>query len=1592
MSRFPSDPWSEFPDVGHSVAPIPSPNYDPYQDERGDFQPPAPVDRWAEFQDVTPPAKPALPARPVDVNAIGAAAGHEAALANTNATVRGGVMGPIVSFGQAIPRMIAKGGSAIAPEIFRPIGQKMDEYYGTAQNIPEQLGELAGPVVGATIAGPLALAATFGASGAGGVREDIAARREQGQAISGKQEAASAGLTGAIDAAAGYFGGKLFKGASQVLKGIPGLDAIIAKEGVKGVLGVIQREMPSLIESVGINAAQTFADNIVKKFSYNPEQKLGEGVGEAAVMGAVGHGIGRGLHEMQPGSLESHTTGHVDTEGKPITPPSSNQPTDIELASMSETELAKRYPDLIKGEPTITKAEADVAVKQQADQADLEQQINEPKKKSGYTSKAEIIDSIPNGQADKFAIANKIESETDPFVRVEVTPADFAPIPRENLDLEKARNYAGMDPSTAPPVIAGTAGNGQLRIADGRHRLLAAALRARDAGQPGETGKFMAVVPESWAKANGRLPVEGRQGSQTVQAHAEGYVEEHDLPVPEKTDEAKINVEQATRIAAAYDAAEHAPSDPLVKSSYEAFKQETQDQWDYLHRQGVKFEPWKGKGQPYKNSAEMQADAAKGHLWYFTGGDMPADHPMAEQMEDGVSYNDAFRAVHDYFGHAKDGNQFGPRGEENAWRTHSQMYTARARGAMTAETRGQNSWVNFGPKGAENRANPKNTQYAPQKATLLPNEFDVPGNRTPEPARIAGFKEQAAAEAKRLIEGGEPPRKPPTPDQVAAGDEGMPPRANVSTDAADESNPDRFAALKKVASDVYGVFREPTTGPLGALEKQIIRSKGSTALSAMDADTIGAEYTKAAKAAGVDPESADVHRTVEAILRGKASTPEMQSWAKTTRAALDSESENLARALRSVGLEKQAKAVEDNLGTYLKNVPIESVSPTAKIKDWAKRKLALSPSFGKVKRDKFIVWDRNKPLQKFDTQVEAEAFLDSKIQERKAQMITQAGRERGVSEEDLNRKAGRGYSLTAPISEEWRAEKEIHDPRYLAARSIVETRHNAEMIGLFDFAAKEYGVPVPEGLKGDDVKAWAEENGLAEMPEAGRLHALKDTYVPQAVADRLTEHAALPGEVERLYRAMLAAWKASKTVYNPGTHARNWVTNSLVFADLADASPLNPANWGSYKKAVDSAVKKDDVYRASVKAGLIGNEYSSTELQAIKDSFTVSSSPLDGIFHALGKVHKTVLKSYDAGDIVMKLAAVHNYVRKGMSLDAAIAETDEWYPNYARTGKITRWLRNSPVGAPFVSFFDQSVRIAGRAVARKPLKVMKIVALPVMLNMLSRSILGVRKDEDKLVQGESSVSRFMQPLITPIMPVRDKNGRVMTLDLTSILPLANDLVPQVKNGSLRIPWLMSGPLATSVIEQWSGQESFTGRPFINDKMTLGEQMGARGKQLWNTLAPVPSLASYGAERISKAATGGSDESVGRAVLGAIGGLNIRTPYIAEGIVKKVIENMIGDKDRTAARSLLDEWNNTYKPGDKTKLKMSSLVQGMRESMKQGKHKVRDKAAEDLIRGGDADAQKAIDEYNAERPNRLTPLTLDQAQRQAATLQRKGRTR
>ncbi len=150
--------------------------------------------------------------------------------------------------------------------------------------------------------------------------------------------------------------------------------------------------------------------------------------------------------------------------------------------------------------------------------------------------------------------------------------------------------------------------------------------------------------------------------------------------------------------ADAHEHARHTPLEFRTLESYRTLIAEIGEQFELFLESGYTFLIWRRDGQPYRNSQAMGADVRNKHrLFVYPTTGMSPDHPLAQMAMAGWSWNDVFRAVHDLVGHAATGFQFGPVGEENAYRFHATVHSTAAISALTAETRLQNCWVNFGP-------------------------------------------------------------------------------------------------------------------------------------------------------------------------------------------------------------------------------------------------------------------------------------------------------------------------------------------------------------------------------------------------------------------------------------------------------------------------------------------------------------------------------------------------------------------------------------------------------------------------------------------------------------------------------------------------------------------------------------------------------------------------------------------------------------------------------------------------------------------------------------------------------------------------------
>jgi hypothetical protein len=224
---------------------------------------------------------------------------------------------------------------------------------------------------------------------------------------------------------------------------------------------------------------------------------------------------------------------------------------------------------------------------------------------------------------------------------------------------------------------------------------------------------------------------------------AEAYAQANNIPYTRQGEYVEINPEFAESLAAAYEAMPHDPKNKKVKEAFADLAKQVRQQYDALVNAGYQFTFFDSTNDPYDGNPwnamrDLRTNKRMAVYGTYDGygtegitGAAIENNPMLQDTglrwpdQEGVTHpvtvNDLFRAVHDAFGHGLEGAGFRARGEENAFQAHARLFTGPALGALATETRGQNSWMNFGPHAEKNKtAKVEDSVFAEQKTGLLP--------------------------------------------------------------------------------------------------------------------------------------------------------------------------------------------------------------------------------------------------------------------------------------------------------------------------------------------------------------------------------------------------------------------------------------------------------------------------------------------------------------------------------------------------------------------------------------------------------------------------------------------------------------------------------------------------------------------------------------------------------------------------------------------------------------------------------------------------------------------------------------------------------
>lgn len=264
-------------------------------------------------------------------------------------------------------------------------------------------------------------------------------------------------------------------------------------------LGVPKEEAGIYLEP-GVLAETGLNHNQVAEFMEGLSESLDDGAlnteGFHTIMGQlfedarVSHGMSQELDQAAANQVERIAYREALSRAAQDLPPTA---TNQEIVQ----EAKRLMPEELERQETILRTRADRA----------KSRFNPDAEDVPTVSRQAVINSQPEGM-DREVARSLVSLEDDDYVEifVPVRHIDTDEMSRDAINMENVEAFSKQAAETAPPVTTGTAtGGARLDIVDGRHRTLAAILRARKAGTNPLDAPVKAYVPRRWAESRGLI-------------------------------------------------------------------------------------------------------------------------------------------------------------------------------------------------------------------------------------------------------------------------------------------------------------------------------------------------------------------------------------------------------------------------------------------------------------------------------------------------------------------------------------------------------------------------------------------------------------------------------------------------------------------------------------------------------------------------------------------------------------------------------------------------------------------------------------------------------------------------------------------------------------------------------------------------------------------------------------------------------------------------------------------------------------------------------------------------------------------------------
>ncbi|MHC4620953.1 MAG: hypothetical protein ACYTEQ_24675 [Planctomycetota bacterium] len=420
---------------------------------------------------------------------------------------------------------------------------------------------------------------------------------------------------------------------------------------------------------------------------------------------------------------------------------------------------------------------------------------------------------------------------------------------------------------------------------------------------------------------------------------------------------------------------------------------------------------------------------------------------------------------------------------------------------------------------------------------------------------------------------------------------------------------------------------------------------------------------------------------------------------------------------------------------------------------------------------------------------------------------------------------------------------EMDIPTYPVTKRLIEESAAIENARLFKHAADNPGLA---------SKTWRKGLAAKAIPDDPAYGALRGMYVHPRVRGDVTELVRMKDWWEAVYDSFIGNWKAAKVTWNPATHMRNMMSNTIL-NDLGGMDHLAQAKYAptALKQMLSGSDEWNFARRyfgsTTTMRGEIMDDLLRGHASARGNGF---SRTMDRINRASQTAHKYPTQIYQHEEVASKFMRYLWRRDQGMSRADAVMDANKWLIDYGDLSQFEKRVMRRVM--PFYTFPRKAVPLIAEAAAKNPYALAKY---PAFFNMMSKaSMAKLDMSEGDYAQVMKRAPEYMQQGGYLLMPYRDNNEDLRFMDLNYIFPwgVMNEVA---QRSPLGVVW--SNPLVQLAGDVQRNKSSFTGRPIWNEAPVDSprEQWAKGATYAWQAM--VPSLAPKGLywDKLYDAATG-----------------------------------------------------------------------------------------------------------------------------------------